>query len=41
MNMDPSKMDEETLKKLNGSDYSKETYETVQELLEKRNFICK
>ena len=41
MNMEPSKMDKDTLKKLNGSDYSKETYENAKEQLEKRGFTCK
>ena len=42
MNMEPSKMDSETLKKIAGSDnYATETYENAKSGLEKRGYTCK
>lgn len=42
MNMEPSKMDSKTLKKISGTDdYSTETYENAKSSLEKRGFTCK
>ena len=42
MNMEPAKMNKETLKKISGTDdYSKETYENSKASLEKRGYTCK
>ncbi len=42
MNMEPAKMDKETLKKVSGTDdYSTETYENAKSSLEKRGYTCK
>ena len=42
MNMEPAKMDKETLMKVSGTDdYSTETYENAKSSLEKRGYTCK